>query len=685
MIKNVLKKINIKVLLPNKNIKTPLLSTRFLLSAKNKKNLTIILKKGKAMNKEEILISDIKEKFDTLGVARSLAISDDDRILDFLLKDSKYSQEYKERFFKEHSLALVFKKDDFLNFLDLKLLNSSYTSFSNKIGLGTKAKRFIKNDENVVLNFPFKDGVLKGGQSKDDEKSNEIFFNNVLAKSDIDALFSPKVLTNFELLGEGDIKEVLKNNPSLLIKGNNLIALHTLKEYFRHQSEQNKVKLIYIDPPYNTGKDDFKYNDKFKHSTWLCFMKNRLEIARELLRDDGVIFVQCDDNEQAYLKVLMDEIFGRENFVNCIALRVSPPMGVKVAHATRTILKEKEYLLVYKKNNIEFKPQYTPLKQWDTHYSIFIENRHDDISKWFMKSLSEKLKELNIRKADLADTKFLKWIYENLDCVCQLIVPTNAIKKNPKYAKPIIQKVDEVETESYAYNGKTLYFLNNLYYDTLDGKKLATLVCDLWQDIAFNNLFQEGDCEFKNAKKPEKLLQRILELTTQENDLVLDFFAGSGTTLAVAHKMKRRCITIEQMDYIETITKERIKKVIDGEQGGISKAVSWSGGGNVVYCELAPLNAYFVEKIQNSRNEAELESIIASMSEKAFIDYRVDIKKALEDKEFSALSLEDKKATLIDCLDRNMDYIPYADINDSEYKISDEAKKLNKIFYNKGE
>ena len=155
--------------------------------------------------------------------------------------------------------------------------------------------------------------------------------------------------------------------------------------------------------------------------------------------------------------------------------------------------------------------------------------------------------------------------------------------------------------------------------------------------------------------------------------------------MAVAHKMKRRCITIEQMDYIETITKERIKKVIDGEQGGISKAVSWSGGGNVVYCELAPLNAYFVEKIQNSRSEAELESIIASMSEKAFIDYRVDIKKALEDKEFSALSLEDKKATLIDCLDRNMDYIPYADINDSEYKISDEAKKLNKIFYNKGE
>ena len=143
-------------------------------------------------------------------------------------------------------------------------------------------------------------------------------------------------------MGGGNLETTLKNRPNLLIKGNNLIALHSLKEYFRHQSEQNKVKLIYIDPPYNTGSDSFNYNDRFNHSTYLTFMKNRLEIARELLRDDGVIFVQCDDNEQAYLKVLMDEIFGRENFVNCIALRVSPPMGVKVAHATRTILKEKE-------------------------------------------------------------------------------------------------------------------------------------------------------------------------------------------------------------------------------------------------------------------------------------------------------------------------------------------------------
>lgn len=622
------------------------------------------------MNKEEILISDIKEKFDTLGVARSLAISDDDRILDFLLKDSKYSQEYKERFFKEHSLALVFKKDDFLNFLDLKLLNSSYTSFSNKIGLGTKAKRFIKNDENVVLNFPFKDGVLKGGQSKDDEKSNEIFFNNVLAKSDIDALFSPKVLTNFELLGEGDIKEVLKNNPSLLIKGNNLIALHTLKEYFKNSPQQNKVKLIYIDPPYNTGSDSFSYNDKFKHSTWLCFMKNRLEIAKELLRDDGVIFVQCDDNEQAYLKVLMDEIFGKENFVADFIRKTKSTTndaktGVNIQH-------ENCLCFAKNKNNIN-------LLGGEKDLSNYKNPDNDPNGAWISDnpSAASGTKEKGYfgvtnpytGKVDYPpEGRF--WLFSQ-----------NTIQKHIDEGRICFKKEHKENERGFIYKR----YLKDLKTTQKTLDTLCFASNEFMNQVATKEAKNLGFVDYFSYPKPETMAKIIIEHSTNENDLVLDFFAGSGTTMAVAHKMKRRCITIEQMDYIQTITKERIKKVIDGEQGGISKAVSWSGGGNVVYCELAPLNAYFVEKIQNSRNEAELESIIASMSEKAFIDYRVDIKKALEDKEFSALSLENKKATLIDCLDRNMDYIPYADINDSEYKISDEAKKLNKIFYNKGE
>lgn len=635
------------------------------------------------MKKENELINDIKEQFSSLMNARSLAVSNDKRILEFLLENSNFKAEYKERFFEEQCGALIFKKDDFLNFLDLKLLSASYTSFSNKIGLGTSEKRFLKNNENVVLNFPFKDGVIKGGQSRDDDKSTELFFNNILAKSEIDVLFAPKVLNNFELLGKGNINEVLENKPNLLIKGNNLIALHTLKEYFRHAPQEDKIKLIYIDPPYNTGNDSFNYNDKFNHSTWLTFMKNRLEIARELLRDDGVIFVQCDDNEQAYLKVLMDEIFGRENFVNTISIRVSPPMGVKIAHANRTILKEKEFLLCYKKNTIKIKPQYTALKKYDKHYNIFIENRDKDTSLWKIKPLGEKLKELDIKKADFDNPKFSKWIYENANAVCQLIVPTNAIAKNPRYLEQKIQKVEEVEIESYAYSGKTLYFLSNTINKTIDGEKISTLLCDLWTDIGFNNLFQEGQCDFKNAKKPEQLLYRILDMITNENDLVLDFFAGSGTTLAVAHKMKRRYIGIEQMEYIESITKERLKKVIEGEQGGISKAVEWQGGGNLVYCELASLNAKFIEQIENCSNENELDNIYEALRKLAFIDYRADIQSDFKDLEFGALSFEEKKRILKKCLDRNMDYIPYADIEDSEYKIDEQTRILNKIFYKK--
>ena len=621
------------------------------------------------MKKENELINDIKEQFSSLMNARSLAVSNDKRILEFLLENSNFKAEYKERFFEEQCGALIFKKDDFLNFLDLKLLSASYTSFSNKIGLGTSEKRFLKNNENVVLNFPFKDGVIKGGQSRDDDKSTELFFNNILAKSEIDVLFAPKVLNNFELLGKGNINEVLENKPNLLIKGNNLIALHTLKEYFRHAPQEDKIKLIYIDPPYNTGNDSFNYNDKFNHSTWLCFMKNRLEIARELLRDDGVIFVQCDDNEQAYLKVLMDEIFGRENFVCNIVWRkieenASSGGTMKI---TKTIRKDHEYILCYEKIAKTFTTKkYLELPNFQGNYKNLDNDPRGDFKAG---SIS--------MKGDKNSSKY----YE-------VITPSGkAYSRVWRVTKEEFKSLDEDNRIYYGKNGDLVpqikIFLNEerpvtpkSIFENLGSAFSAA------DDLSF--LFDNNGEQIFATPKPEALMKRIIEISTNENDLVLDFFAGSGTTLAVAHKMKRRYIGIEQMDYIQNITKERLKKVIEGEQGGISKAVSWSGGGNVVYCELAPLNAFFVEKIQNSRNEVELESIIASMREKAFIDYRVDIKKVLEDKEFSTLSLEDKKATLIDCLDRNMDYIPYADINDSEYKISDETKKLNKIFYNKG-
>lgn len=638
---------------------------------------------------ENYLINDIKEHFETLMNARSLAVSNDKRVLEFLLEISNFKDEYKDRFFTQICGALIFKKDEFLNFLDLKLLSDSYTSFSNKIGLGTTEKRFLKNDQNVVLNFPFKDCVLKGGQSKDDDKSTELFFNNILAKSQIDMLFSPKVLDGFELVGGGQndtLEKVLRNRPNLLIKGNNLIALHTLKEYFRHAPQKDKVKLIYIDPPYNTGNDSFNYNDRFNHSTWLTFMKNRLEIARELLRDDGVIFVQCDDNEQAYLKVLMDEIFGRNNFVSCLVWANKEGGGKSDSKYFRNkheyilcFAKKKEMLIIYPQD-VEDIERYTLSDKHEAERGKYQLIKLDSGSLGWVKSLDypielngitfyaggskEKWQDRQNGGASIKDWGW-RWSKEKLEWGLKndfIVTKQNSKGEWNIYTKQYLNCDNNGNLKPRTIQPIALL---EKYSNTQSNKHMK----ELFDKVAFN------------YSKFEGLIMDILKFATQENDLVLDFFAGSGTTLAVAHKMKRRYIGIEQMDYIESITKERLKKVIEGEQGGVSKAVSWSGGGSLIYCELANLNAKFIDMIENSSDENELNQIYEKLIKFAFIDYRVDIQNDLKDLEFAALEFIEKKRILKKCLDRNMDYIPYTDMEDSDYKIDERTKKLNDIFY----
>ena len=320
-----------------------------------------------------LLLNDLENRFGDIYTIRIKALDNDENLFAFLLEKSKYSDTFKAYFFKQAANNLIFLKDEFLKFLNLRLLSNSYTACANYIGLSfeKKQEKFIKTDGDVVLNFPFKDGVIKGGQTKDEQKLNEVFLNNILAKDEIDVLFTPKVISHFELISQQNsnqnsnqnsdyenLLQVLQNeNPNLLIKGNNLIALHTLKYYLQQRKE--KVKLIYIDPPYNTGNDSFNYNDKFNHSTWLCFMKNRLEIAKQLLSDDGVIFIQCDDNEQAYLKVLCDEIFGRENFVSCFVWqRTKTP-----ARLAKLYSKTHEYILIYSKEYNSLNFNRIPLKE----------------------------------------------------------------------------------------------------------------------------------------------------------------------------------------------------------------------------------------------------------------------------------------------------------------------------------
>ncbi|MGL6064857.1 MAG: DNA methyltransferase [Fusobacteriaceae bacterium] len=376
-----------------------------------------------------------------------------------ILKIFLSNENIKESFFVKIGESYVFKHSEFKFYIEEHSpLANSYSEYINRIGLAS-GKRYLKDSDDIVLNFPFKDCILEGGQSSDEgiesyfefyekvdgektpeligknehvvvserkgaiktvtgyelkqSKRKEVFYNEVLAKDEIDRLLDKKALTNWKRYTKEGIKEVeeIKKDAegtireNLIIKGNNLLALHSLKENFT-----GKVKLIYIDPPYNTGSDSFAYNDKFNHSTWLTFMKNRLEVAKELLRDDGIIFVQCDDNEQAYLKVLMDELYGRESFINNVALKVSPLNGVRISHATKTIIKEKEWIICYSKSSkIELNPQYIANTEWDDHYNSFIENMENPIDEWNVVSLKQKLKELSL-KPDLENKKFVSWL-----------------------------------------------------------------------------------------------------------------------------------------------------------------------------------------------------------------------------------------------------------------------------------
>lgn len=339
----------------------------------------------------------------------------------------------KARFFTEVDGVLVFDKVGFgwvIN--NRQFLPDSYTRFKNKIGLTDNNGDFISSSNDIVLSFPYKDCVLEGGQSKEDQKRDEIFYNETLAPEEVDRLLYPKVFTGAKRYTKDGVEEniTLNENDNLIIKGNNLLAIASLlKKYER------KIKCIYIDIPYNTGSDSFGYNDNFNHSTWLTFIKNRLSIAKQLLRNDGCIFIQCDDNEQAYLKVLCDEVLGRENFVNCIAVKMSEATGVKMSHSNIRFPKLKEYILFYKNigfNGFEEIDKYL-VQEWDKENNIFLENFTQDMRNEIIKisekssktqndvqrvleilkdvkkvSLNAKIRDLKISDSDLID-----WLFNN--------------------------------------------------------------------------------------------------------------------------------------------------------------------------------------------------------------------------------------------------------------------------------
>ena len=591
-----------------------------------------------------------------------------------LLKILRSSKDLNKTFFQEVDGVFIFDKAKFQSFVSNKqFLPDSFTEYKNKIGL-TSDKQYLTDNDEVVLAFPYKDAVLEGGQNQEDATREEVFWNETLAPDEIDKLLEPKVLTNFKRFdekGEKTVNEIsLQDN--LIIKGNNLLSLYSLKNKYKQ-----KVKLVYIDPPYNTGSDGdtFAYNNTFKHSTWLTFMKNRLEVAKDFITEDGFIAIAIDHAELFYLGALADEIFGRENRVGVVTVLHNP----KGRNLSKFFSPNSEFMLVYAKNveQAEFNQvaideavkesfsesdddgsfRYEPFLRARTVWS-----RQNKPNNWYPIYVSKDLKIITSEK---------KSGYHE-------IFPITNNGKEMAW-KNIKQSFDELNHDDYFIakeeNNKIV-----IYHKLREQQVYKNVWTDKKYQSEFNgtNLLKKilGGNLFSYPKSLYTVLD-TLKIMTSDDDIVLDFFGGSGTTahavlaLNDEDKGNRKFIICEQMDYIEKVTRERVYRVIKEAKKG-----------SFVYAELAQANQLFVDKIQDSKNTKELLKVWDEMKKTAFLSYKVKPEEIdATKKDFESLSFEDQQKFLISTLDKNMLYVPYSEIEDKTYKISKEDIALNKKFY----
>ncbi|MFW2005320.1 DNA methyltransferase [Acinetobacter baumannii] len=526
------------------------------------------------------------------------------------------NEKIKEIYSTDIDGILIFDFDKLISLLKYKeYWADSFTKYRNKVGLTSEGK-YLDYSSDVVLDFPFKDCVLEGGMTKEDQGKDEVYYNELIARDEIDRLFSPKVFTNTKRYTAEGIEENVTHfsNDNLIIKGNNLIALHSLKDRYA-----GTIDLIYIDPPFNTEHDSFKYNDKFNRSTWLTFMKNRLEVARDLLSISGTIYVHIDHNEGHYLKVLMDEIFGEQYFRNEIIWRYSG---------------------------------------WNKKLNYGFEKRHDSI---FVYGKSDQ---------QYFESYFEKWASKE------------------EYVKKRKQKLlTDDDGREYVLSDAGGGNRTKVFIEDVLAK--GVVVDDVWDIDKLNNSANES-VGFTSQKR-EVLLERIISASCPLNGTVLDFHLGSGTTCATAHKMGRRYIGIEQMEYINEITVPRLQKVIEGEQNGISKSVSWQGGGSFVYTELMELNYLFIHKIEQAETTEELFKIFEKMKAEAHLNYQIDLERVLNTEyeidgvdhfvSFSDLELSQQKQLLIELLDKNQLYVNFSEIEDKTFAISESDKAFTTSFY----
>lgn len=618
----------------------------------------------KALKSDERLLIDGKLAKNKIV---ELALAMDEGLITLLLKNKAI----KKHFFTKAGEVLVFDKVAFQSFVSNKqFLPDSYTAFKNKIGL-TANKEYLTESKEVVLAWPYKDCVLEGGQTKEDQKRDEIFWNETLAPDDIDRLLAPKALSNFKKYDEDGIHKVdtVSLNDNFILKGNNLLAIVSLLKQY-----EGKIKCIYIDPPYNptSQANTFAYNNSFNRSSWLVFMKNRLEIAKRLLRQDGVIIVAIDKNEQPRLHILLEEIFPNYD-VDCITV-IHNARGVigtnfSYTHEYAIFVTPKGKKLIGNRKIEEDKIDWRQLRDRGG------ESLRTDAKKCFYPIIVENGKVIGFGEV-CKDDEHPKQNEKHGNKIYIYPIDDNDVERKWRYARQTVDTVINVlrvkETKgNYGieigkdYGTYKTVWIDRKYDASLNGTQLL-------KSIIKNN-------KFTYPKSIYNVIDCINAVVEDDKDaIILDFFAGSGTTAQAVLEINqgdngnRKYILCEQMEYIQDVTVERIKTVLKNKASGYS----------FIYCELTQHNANIIDKIELADSTKTLKSIWEEIQNSDFISHKIkpeSINKNI--KEFETLSLSEQKQFLLSILDKNQLYVNYSDIDDKDCKVSEEDKALNKQFY----
>lgn len=596
------------------------------------------------------------------------AMNMDPELLELLLANN----ETKKRFFAEVSGTFVFDKVGFGWVVsNRQFLPDSYTRFKNRIGLTDSRGDLISASNDVILSFPYKDCILEGGQTKDDQKRDEVFYNPTLSPDEVDRLLYPKVLVGARRYTADGTEEcaAFDDRDNLIIKGNNLLAISSLLKRY-----ESKIKCIYIDPPYNptSQANTFAYNNTFNRSTWLVFMKNRIEIAKRLLKKDGVLIVAIDKNEQPRLQILIEEIFPNSD-VDCITIvhnaRGAIGTNFSYTHEYAIFVTPKGKKTI---GNRKIEPEEIDWRQLRDRGG---ESLRTDAKNCFYPIIVENSEVVGFGDV-CADGEHPKQNEKHGNQIYVYPIDNNGIERKWRYARQTVESIINVLRIKETKDGigieigkdfgtyKTVW-TDKKYDASLNGTQLLKNILPNTKFTYPKSIYNVIDC-----------VNAVVE--NDKDAIILDFFGGSGTTGHAVMEInkqdggRRRFILVEQMDYIQQDTLPR----------NVAVMKSTTPEASIVYAELAKYNYRYVENVMTSKTDADLTDLLERVLKTGFISSKVnpaEIAGAAAD--FEALSTENKKHFILELLDKNMLYVNLCDLDDVEYAISDVDKAFTRSFY----